>query len=137
MASVDARARTIQVLTTQGVVFGIRERSPLEAERAFGVWQRLVEEEKVLEPGPGTVWPDGRPGGPHVLDHDLVRSRVRGNDALSLTLLVLTSRGVGNDEDDALPADEALTIYQLLVEEHAILVPSPSTYYPHEWPAEP
>jgi hypothetical protein len=136
MASVDARTRTIQVLTTQGVVFGVAERSPLEAQTAFGVWQRLVEEEEVLAPGPGTTWPDGRPGAPHVVDHDLVRSRVRGNDALSLTLLVLTSRGPGNVHDNDFSADEALAIYQLLVEEHAVLVPSPSTYYPHDWSAE-
>jgi hypothetical protein len=135
MADIDARAATIEVLTTEGVIFSAGGRLPLAPDEALGVWQRLVEEEDVLVPGPDTSWPDGSPGTAHVLDPDLVRRRSRGNDALTLTLVVLTSRG-GGTADDVFAVDEALAIYQLLVDEHRVLVPAASTYYPHQWPTE-
>jgi hypothetical protein len=133
----DARSKTIEILTTRGVMLGFKRGVPLEVDRALGVYVRLVEEEKVLAPGPAVTWPDGRPGGAHVLDVDLVRSRVRGNDARTLTLVALTSRGAGDVEDDRFEVDEALAIYELLVEEEGVLVPAVGTYYPHQWPAEP
>lgn len=129
----DARLRTVEVLTDVGVLWGDGRRDPLEAEDAGRVYDVLVDVEDVLAPGPGTTRVDGRPGAPHVLDVELAARRARGNDARTLTAVVLTSRGVVDGGAMALQVDEALAVYEVLVEEARVLVPSASTYYPGQW----
>lgn len=129
----DARTRTVAVLSSAGVVFAPGARVPLEAEDAARVYDLLVDREGVLAPGPGTTHPDGRPGAGHVLDADLVARRGRGNDARTLSTVVLTSQGVVDGGRLPLEVDEALAVYEVLVEEAGVLVPAPSSYYPGQW----
>ncbi len=136
----DAKTRTVAVLTSTGVVCGVGPREPLEPDEAARVYELLVDVEGVLAPGPGTSYPDGRPGAAHVLDVDLASHHARGNDARTLTAVVLTSRAVRDVRPGATPVggeplqvDEALAVYEVLVEEEQVLVPSASTYYPGQW----
>jgi len=138
----DAKARTVAELTSRGVVCGLGPRDPLDPEEAARVYELLVDIEGVLTPSPTTSHPDGRPGVAHVLDVDLLARHARGCDARTLTAVVLTSHGVRDLRagtaprqvvGDPLQVDEALVVYEVLVEETRVLVPAPSTYYPGQW----
>lgn len=129
----DAKTQTVKLLTTMGVLWSVGGRLPLEADDAERLYDPLVETEEVLAPGPGTTGVDGWPGAANVLNVGLLTERERGSDARTLTAVVLTSQGVVDDGAEPLEVDEALVVYEVLVEENGVLVPAASTYYPDQW----
>ncbi|WP_147794746.1 hypothetical protein [Cellulomonas sp. Y8] len=125
MARNDAKMQTVEVLTTNGVLFCPGGRTPLDPEDAARVYELLVDAEAVLAPPPGA-------GGPAAVDEAWIRDRDRGEDARTLTLVVLTSRAVLQC-GQPLAVDEALCVYELLVTEHRVLVPGRGTFLPEQW----
>jgi len=86
-------------------------RLPLDPDQARGVYDLLVDDERLLAPAPG---PGGRAVEAPVIDQAWLRARDRGEDSRTLTLEVLTSRAV-LDAPQPLEVDEALAVYELLV----------------------